>query len=299
MNSHNKNELNQLRRSCRHKAEIPIMIVSVILTAFIVYLLAYYGLIADESPDAVQAISDLLSCDLQTADDLLDIRVYIAVILLVLIPGKFLWALYRDSGNVKAWEVPVNDRQYGFIMEIWREYADKLGLQKAPSIYASNSTMLKLKNYSIKNIRILRISPNTLSNSLKGDDTNVRYIVAKEAAAMFLRYQNPLMPLLLTCTNWIPLLNLCFSRALCYSVDRVVRELLGEETATRGLLQSIVVPYLHNSIDYDAYVADINACSRPKDRFILFVENLLSDEPIPKFRVAAMTDPEKKSGRLL
>ena len=280
MNS--KHQLKQLRRSCRHKAEIPLMILSVIITAITVYFLAYYGIIADESPEAIQTIANLLDCDLQTADDLLDIRIYIAVILLVLIPGKFLWAFYRDTGKAMAWEVPINDLQYSFIMSIWQEYADKLSLKKSPILYASNSSMVNLKNLTIYNLNILRISPNSLQSCLKEDDTKVRYIVAKEAAAMFLRYQNPLMPLFLTCTNWIPLLNSCVSRAICYSVDRVIRELLGDEAAVQGLLKSIITPNLQDSMDFDVYISDINAYCRLKDRFIIFIENLLSYEPIPK-----------------
>ena len=159
--------------------------------------------------------------------------------------------------------------------------------------------MFNLKNLTIYNLNILRISPNSLQSSLKEDDTKVRYIVAKEAAAMFLRYQNPLMPLFLTCTNWIPLLNSCVSRAICYSVDRVIRELLGDEAAVQGLLKSIITPNLQDSMDFDVYISDINAYCRLKDRFIIFIENLLSYEPIPKYRIAAMKDPEKKCGKLL
>ena len=223
---------------------------------------------------------------------------YIAVILLVLIPGRFLWGLFRDACNVMVWEVPINDRQYGFVMNIWQEYAEKLGLEKAPAIYASNSSMVNLKNLSVHNLSVLRISPVMLQRCPKEGDSRIRYTVAKEAAAMFLRYQNPLMPLVLTCSNWIPLLNTCVSRAICYSVDRIVRELLGDEEAVQGLIKSIISPYLHSTTDFDAYVSDLNACRRFRDRLVIFIENLRSEEPVPQYRIAAMTDPEKKDGRL-
>ena len=293
----NKYELNQLRRRCRHKAEIPLIILSVIITAFTMYILVYYGIIAEESPEAIQAISNVLGCDLQTADHLLDFRVYIAVVLLVLIPGKFLWAFYRDKGKAMAWEVPINDRQYGFIMNIWQEYADQLGLKESPAIYASTGSLIQLKNISVQNLNILRISPIMLRSGPE-DDGKIRFVVAREAAAMFLRYQNPLMPFLLTCSNWIPLLNSCINRAICYSVDRIVRELLGDEEAVQGLIKSIISPYLHSTTDFDAYVSDLNACRRFRDRLVIFIENLRSEEPVPQYRIAAMTDPEKKDGRL-
>lgn len=292
-----KKEMAALRKQCRHKAEIPLLILATVISFAILSLIVYFGMIADVTTEVVESFSDFIGCDKRLAEFLLGCREFIAAIIIVILLGRFIWALYRDNGKAMAWETPVTERQFRPVYDICCEYAQKLGIkkEKIPHFFAGNAESVKIDKMSFSNLRSVRIHPSVLRSGLKNDDNEIRYNVAKAVASIFLRYYSFTSILLLTFTDWVPFFHCMIERSMCYSTDRVVQVLMGEEAAEKAIINDQISFYLYSDIDYDAYFEDISHFSG----FNIFLENLLSNKPIPRYRIAAIKDPEKKDGRLL
>ena len=291
-----KKELAALRKQCRHKAEIPLLIIATVISIAILSIIVYYGTIMKVTPEVIKSFSIFIGSDEKMAEFLLGGREFIAAIVIVILLGRFIWALYRDNGKARAWETPITDRQFRPVYDICCEYAQKLGIEKKdiPDFFVGDSNSIKINKMDFYNLRSVRIHPAVLRNALKNDGIEIRYKVAKATASVFLGYRSFTCVLLLTITDWIPFFHSMIERTMCYSTDRVLQVLMGEEAAEKAIMNEQISFYLYSDIDYDVYFEDITNFSG----FSIFLENLLSGTPIPRYRIAAIKDPEKKDGRL-
>lgn len=291
-------ELRKLRKTCRHKAEVPAMVTAVIITLLMMVLVIWYGMVVKETPDRMKDYADFLGCQVETVEFLLGFKQYIAIAFLAFLMGKFGWTIYRDKGKAMTWETPVSDRQFPEVKEICREYADRLGVKSIPMISIASAGTLKMDKVTFSNLDILRIHPSVLSAGIKGDDTMIRYEAARAIASDFLGYRSYLMLILMSATAWIPFFQNLAGRISCYSIDRVIQYLMGDEKAAEAVIKDSVSYYLYKVIDYDAYYEDITQVTTRASAFAIFLENLQAEKPIPAYRIAAIKDPEKKDGKL-
>lgn len=132
-----------------------------------------------------------------------------------------------------------------------------------------------------------------------GRELQLRTQIAEFAAVKFLGYAGRAFFVLSAGVKWVPVIGKLHDKAMCYSVDRVTQYLLGEEDAFNGAVLLMNDPKLGKSLNIAAYEKDMNAPVPLRYRLFGLFDELRADTPLPKHRLAALRDPEKRSGRLI
>lgn len=295
----NETELKALRRKCRHKAEWWLFGICAAVSLAVLALVVYYGLVAETDPNAAEYIAKLLGTTKANVEPWLELRGVVAVVALV----YFVWNCFiktmMDISGAYRRELPASKEQYPFIEEIYRGYAEKLGLDKTPEIFISTGGFVKYEDTTLYNVFVLRIAPAAVAAYGPGRDLQMRTQIAEFAAVRFLGYADRLFFVLMAGVKWVPIVSKLHDKAMTYSVDRVTEYLLGEEDAFNGIALLMNDPKLGKSLNIPAYEKDVNAPMPFRYRLFGFFDELRADSPLPKHRLAALRDPEKKSGRLI
>lgn len=300
MDEDKKKELKELKRKCRHKAETPLFILSIFLSLAALISISYFGIVVIDDPENYAALMEELEISENLADVLIDAGRFLSIAILILIVGRTLLALFRDYGRALSWDLPINEKQFAEFYNTVQEYSKRLEIDKnLPVVSSVENRYVEFYGLELFSPYVIKIDADTITETLdRGDFSNVNYLIAVDLAAEFLGYKNPFRYMITCAVNWIPIYNSVCSRTMTYSVDRVAQFLLGDEVAAKALITRVNYNWLISSIDLDAYVENINRPLTRMQRIARFFENLLSDVPIPAYRIAAMLDPEKKDGRL-
>ena len=88
------------------------------------------------------------------------------------------------------------------------------------------------------------------------------------------------------------------SRAQEYSADRVA-QILTQQTGIKCMTMLTAGRHLYAYVDSDDYINNILKEKNLLEHVSYFFVNLFASHPIMPFRIKAIMDPERKSGRLI
>ena len=224
------------------------------------------------------------------------------VILLV----SLLVQLYRYYGTQLSYGVRVTERNFPEIHAKVQEYTEILGLRKAPEVYVRqmNGTVnaaaawVPGRTFIQLNAEIVDLA--YMENQ---DFEPVYFVLAHEMGHIFLHHvQLPytVWPIL---SQFVPVLGqLLFQmlqRAREYSADRVAQALTDLTAQLDTMMVLTVGRHAYKHVNAVDYYADIIGRRTALERFARWCINLLSSHPIMPFRVQALLDEQKHSGRLI
>ena len=266
----------------KHKAERPLFMLSALVTIVLV-IVAFTSDIGD--PLARYLFDDEGS----EPSTLLE--------WVLVIPFIVVFFLYYTHAQTMAYAIRVSEKSFPEIYYKSVEFAKKLGMPSVPAVYieqqngvinAFAATVLG-KRYVMLNAEIVDVA----YMEHKDFDT-VFFVLAHEFGHLYFRHGEFPRLLWTFIGNLIPGFGGLHMRAKEYSCDRVAQLLLERDCVREAMILS-AGRHLYKYVDAEDYLA----ATKKEGGIFLWAVNLLASHPITPKRVAALADPQKKSGALL
>ncbi|MCL2603402.1 MAG: M48 family metallopeptidase [Defluviitaleaceae bacterium] len=222
---------------------------------------------------------------------------YIEVISLIVVsPIVIFISFYFWYGSVKAYSIRVSEKNFPEIYLKSLEYADKLGLKKVPAVYIEqHNGVLNAFAAAVFGKRYAGLHAELVDIAyMENKDFNpIYFVLAHEFAHIYYKHVTFWHNLMVFPSRLIPIIGSAHSRAREYSCDRVA-QLLTDSDGIYEMMVFTVGRHLYKYIDVDDYLKTTKMERGIWTRII----NMLVSHPITQKRIAALIDPEKKSGSL-
>ncbi len=219
---------------------------------------------------------------------------------------SLMFQFYSYYGGQLAFSVRVSEKNFPEIYAKAQEYSRLLGLKKMPEIYVRQmngqinayTSWVPGKTFIQLNAEIVDLA--YMENK---DFDTVFFVMAHEFGHVYLHHVQlgyTIWPML---AMFCPVLGQVFylglQRAREYSCDRVAQALTGGRAELETMMMLSAGRHAYKYVDAEDYVARINENNRGLERFARWCINFGSTHPIHPYRVRAVLDTEKRSGRLL
>ena len=299
--TYTENELKKMLRKLRHPAEIPLTVLSVIITLIIFAGLSYGAIFVRANGAAISFLTKHTGIKEKMLSTILSIGGDGVIILLVVLIIRIIYANLTFLGKVVSQEMRASDSVYSDICQYYRNRAEELGIKNLPQLFFTTSDYkTELLGVEIRGKNAITVDKAAVVKAEKSDDwLDVEYTICRRVARIFLGHYDLWFQLATFAGRLIPAYRELFSRAMTYSTDRVVQKIMGDEDALKAIFTS--------SYDIDRYREDIEISeiieNKVKDyskaeRLSKFGANLMSDKPIMPYRLQALIDKDKP-GQLL
>jgi len=204
--------------------------------------------------------------------------------------------LYKMYARTRAYSVKVSEKNFPEIYQKSVEFAGKLGMEKVPAVYVEQQNgMINAFATAVIGKRYIGINAEIVDIAYMEDKDfePVYFVLAHELAHHYFKHTS-ISTILLTFFGMIvPVLGSAYSRSREYSCDRLAQLLLEKECAREAMILS-AGRHLYKHVDLDDYIDN----AKTERGFGIWLMNLVASHPIPLKRIAALTDPERKSGKL-
>jgi Zn-dependent protease with chaperone function len=269
-------------RKTRHKAERFLYFLCVLITIILI-------LVALTS-DAGDWIAEMLFGEEEDGEE------EMLLFWILFIPFILFFMMYFYFAMTRAYAIRVTERNFPEIYEKSVEYAARLGLRKVPAVYIEQqngvinafAAAVFGKRYAMLNAELVDVS----YMEHKDFDT-VFFILAHEFGLIYYKHVTFAYNFWVFIPHLIPIFGTLHSRSMEYSCDRVAQLLLGRDGASEFMVIT-AGRHLYKYVDVEDYLA-----TAKKERGIsTWLVNLFATHPITPKRIAALVDPQKKSGRL-
>lgn len=299
MKSSSNTKGRSLARSARHSAEIPLVVFSALLTVLFYILSISLSVLVDESSFAAEFLRMLFNIPKNISGVVLQWA--FLIIFLFLLYNTILLIYYNLSykGMCYSHSVKLPESRYKKLNELYLDLAEKAGIENPPPVFiASEDKTRTIIGISVWSSRAICIDDDVVRSAMEtGDTRDVEYSLLRKLAAISLGHFSFSFQFLTLCLKYIPVLRGLLYRSMCYSVDRFVSLVLGNEYIIRNIIET--------SYDLDSYENDAEAfaelrrsCISKDERFASTAENLADNTPVPIFRIEALLN-NSRSGRLL
>ena len=213
---------------------------------------------------------------------------------------------YRYYAGQLAYSVRVSETNFPEIYAKVRQYTELLGFKKEPEVYVRQmngqinayASWVPGKTFIQLNAEIV-----DLAYMENRDFDTVFFIMAHEFGHIFLHHvqlQYIFWPRLGTSFPIIgQLVYHGWERAREYSADRVAQALTENKAAVPAMMMLSAGRHAYRYLDAEDYLARITAPQGPLVLFFRWCINFFGSHPIHPYRVAAILDPGKHSGRLV
>ena len=291
-------------RKTRHKAELPLKWLSVILS---VLLFLGIGLIAEGAGGDLEFTQELYSMidDPETesmVSVVIDLGIGCSVVAFFGIIVLLLYAFYQQYAKVMAYSVKVTPKNFPEIYAKAAEYTEALGLRKQPDVYieAENGVLNAFASYVLGR-RYVKINAELVDIAYmeNRDFDTLYFVMAHEFGHIYLHHVTLFYNLFTFVAKLIPLYGPLFSRAQEYSADRVAQALTDNKNAAECMALLSVGRHLYKHMDVYDYLESAGERHNLLERLGRFIVNLNASHPITPFRVKAVMDPKRRSGRLI
>ena len=266
-------------RKVRHKWEVPLFALCVIMSVFVLIIIAFLFI-----PEVAAALEDTD----YDASTLIFMIIAIAVVMIVM--------MHYQYAQIRARSVRVTEKNFPEIYHKMEEFAQKLGMKQTPLVYIEqrDGLMNALANAILGQRRYSQISAEIVDIAYmeNKDFAPAYFVLAHEFAHIYFNHVKISHVLLTFIGKLIPIFGPMYSRSREYSCDRLA-QLLTESDGFEAMIPMWVGRHLYKYVDKEDYLTD------KKDSGIFsWVFNLLASHPIPPKRFAALVDPAKKDGKL-
>ena len=292
-------EQKELLRKCRHKAEIPITIGAIILTILMVVLVVFLAKLSANNDWA----ADFLINTLGYEDTDLELVLKYGNILILILIGiqaiKLIWELFKNAGIAMVNDIPMKESYSPEIYAEYTKYCEMLGINEPPKfLLALDTENLESTGITIKSNRYLRLNAEILELTEYFGDNVVRFEVLRDLAHIAYNHYNYCLLIATVVARWLPFVRCIYNRVMCYSVDRLVAELMGKDEAITLLLQYYLA-FAYEEEKRDEYIDRIKDVKLNRvERLSAVLNNLTSDTPSYLYRIKALVK-DNNNGRLI
>ncbi len=295
----------EIIKKTRHKAELPLKYISIAITVISMFLIGLAAGLAKNDSDFKAQFLSTIEEDQQFSsivEGLIDFGIGCSIILVIFLVLLLLYQYYKLYAGIMSYSIKVTPTNFPEIYNKAQEFADKLGLKKVPEVYIQQhngqinafATYLVGKRYVQLNAEIVDIA--YMENK---DFDTLYFVMAHEFGHIYLRHVTLLTNLLTFVGKLIPLFAPTYVRAQEYSADRVAQALTDNVNSEQCMALLSSGRHLYKYVDINDYLSSAEGNHNFIERLGRFIINLLADHPITPFRVKAIMDPDRKSGRLL
>ena len=219
---------------------------------------------------------------------------------------SLLFQYYAYYGGQLAYSIRVSEKNFPEIYHKAQEYRSLLRLRQMPEIYVRQmngqvnayTSWVPGKTFIQLNAEIVDLA--YMENK---DFDTVFFVMAHEFGHVYLHHVQlgytlwPMLAMFFPAVGQLFYLGL--QRAREYSADRVAQALTGGKAELETMMMLSAGRHAYKYVDAGDYVERINEHNRALERFARWCINFGSTHPIHPYRVRAILDPEKRSGRLL
>lgn len=245
---------------CRHRAELPLYFICVIIN------IAFFSLV-------------VLSFFIV---ENINIAYYIAFLYLFV---NLFVSMGSTFSSTRLYSVEIGKNQFSDIYNVACRYADMLNLKNVPKIYVKQNggvinafaSYYLFRNYILINADIFEVA------YLKNKDINaVSFVLAHEMAHIAYNHTKFWYNAGILLSKYVPILYPALSRAREYSCDNVAKTLCPE--GIYGIFIIILGKHLYKNVNIDEYLIQ----ARKTHGWFLFYKNAVSMHPVPVFRVRSL-----------
>ena len=298
----------------RHKAEVPLFWILSILGLLTVIVIVAISSGDKSVTDAVRKMIE--EAGIGSGDVNVNLLVQVIIIILAVFSGvgviiyfviQLILSVYNYYAGVLAYAVRVSDTNFPEIYEKVKEYTRLLGMKKEPEVYVAQqngvinafTSWIPGKTYIQLNAEIVDLA--YMENK---DFDTVFFVMAHEFGHAYLGHVNVFKNIFVYLTMLIPgfgqmVIFPLLSRAREYSSDRVAQALTDCKNQEECMMMLGAGRHAYKYVNTQDYLKQINQPQNFITRFFRWLINLTASHPIMPFRVAAINDPERKSGRLI
>ncbi len=305
-------------RKTRHKKEVPLYILLIILGFIAVGVIIYQEIqgegILVELRDLIEeflqeGVSGLEGTDLSTVVGIvvLVISLIFGIGSLIALVVLMLAAMYSIYADQMSYSIRVSERNFPEIYAKVKEYTWLLGLRKEPEVYVQQMNgQLNAYTAWVPGKAFIQLNAEVvdLAYMEHKDFEPVFFILAHEMGHISLHHVQIYYAIWPILANFIPVIGSnillpALSRSREYSCDRVAQALTGGVGQEDCMMLLTAGRHAYKYVDTREYLGNIMAGHNFIERFARWCTNLIASHPIMPFRVQAILDPSKKSGRLL
>lgn len=290
-------DLEAIMKKARHKAELPLIIIAAIINLICVLAMAlYFKLLQDGVTVITDATSMLLTLSESEIELLSGVESYFIIFFFVLVFIKILVGIKKLYHSGYANGVRVSSSQFPQVYEIEKTLGTKMNFKKAPKVFInSDSSETKVMGVTIHSKTFFNLSPGTAIYT----PTLSQFLIAREFAHVYYGHRSMAFYLSTFISHSVPIFGKMLNRCMEYSADRAAQYILGDDVALDCLVKSCVHYLTVRELNVEEYLkAMTNPCKKEASLYYLLT-NLNSAMPINRYRIRAMLDPKKKSGKLL
>jgi len=289
-------------RKERHNKEVFLFGLSVIATVAVVIAVAYMviPLISSavsesgeqDTPDIISQLESAFADESDDGDQLFNM-----LFIVVGLPLLILVGLYKQYASTTGRSVRVSEKNFPEIYQKSVEFAKKLGMKETPPVYIQQCQgVLNAFAAAILGRRYVQLNAEIVDIAYMEhkDFEGLYFIMAHEFGHQYYNHTTFLNCILTTPSRIIPVYGPLLERAREYSVDRIAQLLAGND-GVDAMMSLIAGRHLYKYVDKADFLDEMKS----RKGFFLWLQNLMASHPIMPKRIAALVDPEKKSGKLL
>lgn len=309
-----KSDMAALAKKVRHPAEIPLSILSAVITIGFFVLMAIFLVknnpTTQEQNEIESFLTESFDLDEETAHALIKFGAWLVIIILVLLFLKYILTLIDEENRAITEGLTCRDAGAEYIQEIADEYARILGLESVPKLYfVSDSTTAQIFNANVYGERFLAFSAVEALTEKSSDENlpKLRFRIATKLGNISLGYNNLLFQVLTLSGRIIPIFRSFYIKTLIYSSDRMALEILQQsqsatitkEDVARALYLRGYDYELHEFINWKQAVQDKIDMFNQQSRLNKLYIRIASVEPLITDRITAILDYPDSHGPLL
>ena len=289
----------ELLKKCRHKAEIPFTIFSIILTILFAFFVSFLFKSSGNNEWALNFLMNNLEYEEADVDFALQCGKYILIVIVIVLFVKLFYELFKNAGIAMVHDVPVEESYSPKVFKEYKQCCKKLGITKVPKLLlATDKENLEATGITIKSNRYLRMYIDIVDAAVGSEDDNlIRFEVLHDLSDIAYNRYHYVLLILTIVARWLPIVRNIYSRIMCYSSDRLTAELMGKEECITVLLKN----YLQSAYEPDKREEYINRLDRklsPVEKMSEILDNLSSATPSYLYRIKALVD-DKNNGRVI
>ena len=299
-------------KKTRHKAELPLYAITIILGVIAVIVVWVF---AFRDSGALDKIKEIL-----TENNVTDVspefnQLLIACVTLISLIGgigcliyyllSYLYSYYELYADEMCYSVRVSEKNFPELYAYVKEFTMLLGLKKEPEVYVQSTGKVNAFACWVPGKYYIRINAEVLDLAYmeNKDIKTVAFIMAHEFGHVYFHHVNMFYRIWTTFVGHIPILGTAvitplYTRSKEYSADRVAQALMAGSKED-GMMLLSAGRHLYKHSDIKDYIENINKHHNFLERLARFLINFTASHPIMPFRVAAILDEGKKSGRLI
>ena len=288
-----------LLKKCRHKAELPITIGAIILTFVFILLVSFLLKSSGSNQEAQEFLLTNLEYEEAEINFAIKYGKYIFFIILIIQAIKLLWELFKNAGIAVVNDIPIKEDYDQEVFDEYKNACKKLGIENIPEIYlTTDKENLESTGITIKSKKYLRLYLSIRDEAdMFSEENIIRFEFFHELAHIAYKHYDYALLIATVVARWLPITRSIYSRAMCYSADRVAAELLGKEECITVLLKR----YLQSTYEEDKreeYIKRLDRKLTISERISSILNNLTSDTPSYLYRIQALVKDDN-NGRII